>query len=190
MTTYYILSQVFIVINYLLIAITYLVKNRKLILIYNFAALIANGISFFFLSAWSGLAMCAVAIIRNIVFLIQNKFDKSEKIKLVDWIILAVLTVISIVSAYFTYEGWLSMLSVFATYLFTISVWQKNTNVYKFMGGAVSILWIAYNIFIKSLFGIICESILFVVEIIAIINIFIQKSKKKRLEEKIEEQTE
>lgn len=190
MTTEYILSQVFIVINYLLIAVTYWVKNRKLILIYNFAALIANGVSYFFLSAWSGLAMCGVAIVRNIIFLIQDKYDKTEKIKTIDWIILAVLTAISAVSAYFTYEGPLSMLSVFATYLFTISVWQKSTTVYKFMGGGVSILWIAYNIFVKSLFGIICESILLVVEVVAVINVFRQKKKSDKPVLAVEESKE
>lgn len=177
--TNYILSQVFIIVNYLLIAVTYWVKNRKLILIYNFAALLANGVSYFFLSAWSGLAMCGVAVLRNIVFLIQDRFDKSDKLKLVDWAILAIfISLGNFLGAYTSaYEEkiFLSLLSVFATMLFTISVWQKDTNVYKFMGVIVSLFWIAYNIFVKSLFGIICESILLIVEIVSVVNVIRKK---------------
>lgn len=169
MTVNYILSQVFIIISYALVAMTYVSKSRKAILAYNLIGLIASGLSYTFLSAWTGLAMAGVAMLRNIIFLIQNKKDKSEKITWVDWIILGVLVAVSVVSAVFTYDGFLSLLSVFATMGYTLSVWQKNTKVYKFMGIPVSILWIAYQAFIRSLFGIILESALFVVEIIGII---------------------
>lgn len=64
----YILSQVFTIITYALLGITYYAKDRKKILILNFISLIANGIAYLLLSAWSGLAMCVVALIRNIIF--------------------------------------------------------------------------------------------------------------------------
>ncbi len=171
-TTLYIVSQVFVVISYLLVAITYLVKNRKLILIYCFASVLANAVAYFFLSAWSGLAMCGVAILRNIIFLLQNKYYKSEKINWLDWLILAALVVISAVFAWITYQGPLSLLSVFATLTYTVSVWQKNHKVYRAMGVAVSVLWIVYFIFIWSIFSIILESVLLVVEIISTIRAF------------------
>lgn len=182
MTVNYILSQVFIIISYALVAMTYVSKSRKAILAYNLIGLIASGLSYTFLSAWTGLAMAGVAMLRNIIFLIQNRKEKSEKITWVDWIILGVLVAVSVVSAVFTYDGFLSLLSVFATMLYTLSVWQKNTKVYKFMGIPVSILWISYNIFIRSLFGILLEVALFVVEIIGII-----KASKKSHQPQISE---
>lgn len=182
MTVNYILSQVFIIISYALVAMTYVSKSRKAILAYNLIGLIASGLSYTFLSAWTGLAMAGVAMLRNIIFLIQNKKDKSEKITWVDWLILGFLIAVSAVSAVFTYDGFLSLLSVFATMGYTLSVWQKNTKVYKFMGIPVSILWIAYQAFIRSLFGIILESALFVVEIIGII-----KASKKPQQTQISE---
>lgn len=169
MTVNYILSQIFIIISYSLVAMTYVSKSRKAILTYNLIGLVASGLSYTFLSAWTGLAMAGVAMLRNIIFLIQNRKEKSEKITWIDWIILGVLVAVSVVSAVFTYDGFLSLLSVFATMLYTLSVWQKNTKIYKFMGIPVSLLWIAYNIFIRSLFGILLEAALFVVEIIGII---------------------
>lgn len=149
---------------------TYQSKSRKNILIYNFGALIATGISYIFLSAYSGLAMVVVAIIRNVIFIIDEKKNgKKEKNTTKDYIILAILYIISVISAIFTCNGILSMMSVIATMLYTYSVWQKNTKVYKALGIPIGIMWIIYNIYIFSIFGIILEVILAISSIIGYI---------------------
>ncbi len=167
MTTEYVLSQIFIIINYIFLVITYQSKNRTNILILNFAGLVANGLSYVFLSAYSGLAMVVVACIRNIVFLADEKKNgKNEKNGAKDYVILAVLYIISIISAVVTYNGVLSMMSVIATMIYTYSVWQKNTKVYKILGLPVGVFWIIYNIYIFSIFGIILEVILFIAALV------------------------
>lgn len=166
----YILSQVFIIINYIFLVMTYQSKSRKNILIYNLGALNATGISYIFLSAYSGLAMVVVAIIRNVIFIIDEKKNgKSNKNGTKDYIILAILYIISIISAIFTYNGILSMMSVIATMLYTYSVWQKNTKIYKTLGIPIGIMWIIYNIYIFSIFGIILEVVLAISSIIGYI---------------------
>lgn len=163
LTVSYILSQIFIIINYALLGVSYYCKNRKTVLVISFMAVIANGLSYVFLNAYSGLAMCILALIRNIIFLIDEKKNgKSEKITKKDIIILAILYIIAIISAVFTYEGPLSLLSVVGTMLYTYSVWQKKTIIYKFMGIPVGIAWIIYNVYIMSVFGIILETVLLV----------------------------
>ncbi len=163
LTLPYILSQVFIIINYALLAISYYCKDRKTVLVISFMAVIANGLSYVFLNAYSGLAMCILALIRNIIFLIDEKKNgKRDKIYKKDIIILVILYTIAIISAIFTYEGILSLLSVVGTMLYTYSVWQKKTIIYKFMGIPVGISWIIYNVYIMSIFGIILESVLLV----------------------------
>ena len=163
LTVNYVLSQVFTILMYALLGLTYYAKDRKKVLILNFISVIANGIAYVFLSAWSGLAMCILALIRNIIFLVDEKKNgKRDKINKFDIIILLVLCFISIISAILTYEGFLSLLSIFATMLYTVSVWQKKTNIYKLLGIPVGILWILYNIYIMSIFGIILESILLI----------------------------
>lgn len=157
----YILSQVFIIISYLFLVLSYQAKSRKTILTYSFVSLIANGMSYVFLQAYTGLAMCFVALFRNIIFMVDEKKNgKSEEISKKDIVILAVLYLISVGSTVFTYDGFLSLLSVFATMLYTYSVWQKKTTIYKILGLPIGILWIAYNIYIMSIFGIILETIL------------------------------
>lgn len=175
MTITYILSQVFIIIYYIFLVMTYQSKSRKHILIFNFGALIAIGISYIFLSAYSGLAMTFVAIIRNIIFIIDEKRNgKRDKNVTKDYIILIILYMISIISAIFTYNGFLSMISVIATMLYTYSVWQKNTKIYKALGIPIGIMWVIYNIYIFSIFGIILEVVLAISSIIG----FIKENKK------------
>lgn len=159
----YILSQIFTIINYALLGSTYYAKDRKKVLILNFSNIIAEGMSYIFLNAWTGLAMCIVALIRNGIFLLDEKKNgKRDKINKKDVIILIVLFIILIVSGIFTYDGFLSLLSVFATALYTYSVWQKNTKIYKLLGIPIGILWVLYNIYIMSLFGIILEGTLLI----------------------------
>lgn len=162
----YILSQVFIIINYILLALTYYAKDRKKVLILSFSSIIATGMSYIFLNAWSGLAMCVIALIRNIIFLLDEKKNgKRDAIDKKDIFILIILYSISIISAILTYNGFLSLLSVFGTMLYTYSVWQKKTIIYKLLGIPVGILWILYNLYIMSIFGIILETILLICSI-------------------------
>ncbi len=163
LTTAYVLSQIFTIITYVLLAMTYYAKNRKAVLTISFASLITNGLEYVFLSAYSGLAMCIVALIRNIIFLVdEKKNSKRDTNTKKDVVILVILYIISIASAVFTYDGFLSLLSVFATMLYTYSVWQKKTNIYKLLGMPIGVLWILYNIYVQSLFGVILEAILLV----------------------------
>lgn len=159
----YILSQVFTILMYVLLAITYYVKNRKTVLVISFLSLIANAIAYVLLNAYTGLAMCIVALIRNIWFIIDEKKNgKQEKIVKKDVVSLIIIYILTIILTFFTYEGFLSLLSVFATMLYTYSVWQKKTIVYKLCGIPIGILWVLYNLYVKSIFGVILEAILLV----------------------------
>lgn len=165
-TVAYIVSQIFTIIMYGLLAITYYLKDRKTILIVSFLSVVANGIAYVLLNAYSGLAMCVVAVIRNVVFIIdENKNGKSDKMNKKDIMILIAVYIACIVSAVFTYEGVLSLLSVFATMVYTYSVCQKDTKMYKMLGIPVGVLWVGYNIFVKSIFGVILEAILLICSI-------------------------
>lgn len=161
LTLSYVLSQVFIILNYIFLIITYQLKDRKKILLFNIASLSSAGLSYVFLSAYTGLAMVFVSIIRNIVLIINEKKNGiSKSVTVNEILILFVIYSITIVLSVITFNGYLSLMSVAATMLYTYSVWQKNTKVYKWLGVPVSLCWIAYNIYISSLFGIILETVL------------------------------
>ncbi len=170
LTPIYILSQVFIILNYVFLVITYQLKSKKKILLVNIAAQVSAGLSFLCLHAYTGLAMIIISIFRNIVFIINDDKNGSPKEVTVNEILmLLVVYALTIVSSVITFNGFLSLMSVFATMLATYSMWQKSTKTFKILGIPVSLLWITYNIYIKSLFGIILECILMTSAIIGFI---------------------
>ena len=170
LTVTYILSQVFTIVMYVFIALTYYAKDRKNVLILNSIGSTAQGISYIFLNAWTGFGTCIISLIRNLTFLLDEKINgKRENINKTDIITLVLLCVISIILSVFTYEGFFSLFSVFATMLYTYSACQKKINIYKLLGIPNSILWLIYNIYVMSIFGIILESILLICTIIGYI---------------------
>ena len=178
LTLTYIMSQVFTIIMYLLLAISYYAKDRRKILVLSFLSLVANALAYVLLGAYTGLAMCIVAFIRNIIFIIDEKKNgHRDNITKKDVALLILFYILIIISTVFTYDGLLSLLSVIATMTYTYSVWQKKTNVYKFLGIPVGILWVLYNIYVKSIFGVILESILLIASITGYL-VEVKKQKK------------
>ena len=175
----YILSQIFVIITYILLASTYLVKNRKLLLCLSLGAIITNATSYFFLNAWSGLFVTILALARNIIFLIQNK-NENDKINWVDWVILSIITIALIVISVVTYDGVLSLFSVFSSLTYTGAVWQRNEKVYKILGIISSVCTIVYYVFIRSLFGFLLEGAMLITIIVGTIIYF--KKEKQNIE--------
>ena len=148
----YIISQVCTIIMYVLLGITYQVKARKKLLILSIFSNAFQGIAYLLLNAKSGFVMCVLAILRETAMMFISDKIKDE--------------IGVIISAIFTYEGIFSMLSILATVIYTYSIWQKNEKIYKALGTPVGICWIAYNIFVKSIFGVILESIILICSIV------------------------
>ena len=166
-TSLYVLSQIFIILNYVFLVITYQLKSKEKILLLSIAAQISCGLSYICLGAYTGLAMSLISIFRNTVFIInEEKNGVTEKTTTNEILMLLVIYALTIVLSIITFNGFLSLLSVFATMLYTFSVWQKSTKVYKILGIPVSLLWLSYNIYIHSIFGIILEFILMISAII------------------------
>ena len=97
----------------------------------------------------------------------------------IDIIVLITFYIACVISAIFTFEGILSLVSIFATMVYTYSVCQKDTKIYKLLGIPVGILWVIYNSYVKSIFGIILEGILLICSISGYI---IEKKNIKRKE--------
>ena len=162
-TIQYIISQVFTVISYIFLALTYQVKNRRNVITFNLLAQIAFIVAYILLGAWSGLAMVFVAIARNIIFIIdENKNGKRNTMGKIDIVVLIVVYIISTMSGIFTYQGLLSLIPVLATMLYTYAVCQKNIKTYKLLGIPTEILWTFYNFYIKSILGIILQAVMLV----------------------------
>lgn len=160
----YIISQIFVIIQYLFFVLTYHTKTKKQILIFNTIACASSALSFMFLSAYSGSVMSLLAVLRNYLFYKQD--EKKDINNLI--IVLVILTLLSII----TYDGILSLMPSIGTLLYTISVWQSNRKIYRIFGIPIEISWLIYHIYVFSIFGIILETILFIAVVIGIIKEF------------------
>ena len=109
----YVLSQVLVVIAFIFLSITYIINKRRLILFFSILASAFFIGSYYFLGAWSGLAMSVISISRSILFLINNK--GYTKITLFDWIVLACSIIALGVCAVVTYDGLLSLCAEYWT---------------------------------------------------------------------------
>lgn len=171
---------------YALLAWTYLIKSKRKIVIVDIASLVANILAYVFLGAWTGLAMCVVAMFRNFYILWdENKHGKRDTNEKHDYIFLAIVYISIVLATIPTYEGFLSLFSVFASSIYTYSIWQKSTKIYKFCGIPVGILWIIYNIYVQSIFGVILETALLIFSIAGYIT-EVKPNKKSRPEVKEE----
>ncbi len=169
-TFIYILSQIFTIIMYGLAISTYFLHDQHRIIIVNGLSLIANIIAYALLGAWSGLAMCVMAILRNVYILWdEHKHGKRDKIEKRDYIFFGFIVTCAILATIPTYNGPLSLLATFSFLTYSYSIWQKSTKVYKFCGIPVGILSISYNAYIKSLFAVIFEVILLISAIVGYI---------------------
>lgn len=167
-TVIYIISQIITVMYYAILSLSYLLKDRKKILIANFVAHIGQTTAMAMLNGYTGAAMSIIMMLRDLTLLIQEmQKSKGKKINnKIDFAILIITVVLMIVLTIYTYNGPLSLLSVIATLVTTFALWQKDVKRYKLLGLVAGILWLAYNIFIMSIMGILLELILLICSVI------------------------
>ena len=141
---------------------------------YSIISSIFFSLQYFFLTAWEGMIINAIGIIRATWFFIYNKRNKE----------IPIYAMISLIASYFvvlifTYEGIVSFAPFIAASMFTYSIWAKQVIVYKFLAIPISMSWIIYNIYVGSPVGYVCDSILLVIEIGALIEYLLRHHKKE-----------
>lgn len=160
----YILSQILVIICYLIYSWTFHLKDNNKILILGIVSTIISSISYIVLNAYTGMAMCFVAIIRNLLF----TKDKKNTFNL------TLIFVLTLIASIFTFNSYFCLFNILATLIYTYALWQKNTKKYKLLGIIVNGLMIVYDIYIKSIFGVILISIAFITSILG----FLKENKK------------
>lgn len=160
----YILSQILVIVYYLIYSYTFHLKDSNKILILGIVATVISSISYVLLNAYTGMAMCFVAIIRNLLFTKNKKSTMN----------LILIFVLTLIASIFTFNSYFCLFNIIATLIYTYALWQKNTKTYKLLGIIVNGLMIVYDIYIQSIFGVILISIAFTSSIVG----FIKENKK------------
>ncbi len=162
----YISSQILVIIYYLIYSWTFHLKDSNKILIFGIIATIISSISYVLLNAYTGMAMCFIAIIRNLLF------AKSKK----NILNLSLIFILTLIASIFTFDSYFCLFDIVATLIYTYALWQKNTKTYKLLGIIVNGLMIIYDIYIKSVFGVILISIAFISSIVG----FLKENKQNQ----------
>lgn len=173
LTATYIFSQIFFMINYIVLMVTYQIKNRKAIVLLNLTGCLSMLVAYILLKAYAGLAMVFISIARNIIFMIDEKINgKNDVTTKKDYIIMFVLLTACVLCAIPTYESIWSLAAIIATMSYTISACQKNIKVYRWMGIISGLSWVIYNIYIQSIVGIVFELVLLIAVIVGLVRIY------------------
>ena len=134
-------------------------------------------VQYFFLKAYTGMAMDAIGIVRNVLFIFTVKSKKTT----LPWIIL--FSVLTLVLGIATYEGVISLLVIVAKLLSCISYGMKNPRVIRGLNLPSSMLWLTYNAIYFSLAGIMNEVLLISSIIIAEIRLYNKEKRNKKNED-------
>ena len=111
----YIISQILVIIYYLIYSWTFHLKDSNKILIVGIIATIISSISYVLLNAYTGMAMCLVAIIRNLLF----AKDKKKTLNL------TLIFILKIIAFIFTFDSYFCLFNIIATLIYTYALWQK-----------------------------------------------------------------
>lgn len=163
----YWLSQLFVLVSYILCGSTFFVKKREFVLYLSSGVCISFSIAYIFLSAWTGIAMNIISLLRNIIFFLVAKY--AAKNKTLNYLQLLLILLLMGVCAVFTYDGLLSLAAVLASVIYTYAVWNEKSKYYKIYAIVSSLAWIVYNVFIHSILGIILETVMVICAFIGLI---------------------
>ena len=178
----YIFSQIFAVMAYIFFALSFFTKNKRNILFFNLGSTVCFLIQYIFLNGMGGVLVNCVGIVRCILFYIDDKKQLKNNI----WSLVICLVLFSACSAG-AITSWLEIIPVVSAFIFTFALWQKKVLVYRWIAVVCSVLWITYNIVHASLFGIVGEGIVFVVEVASVIRIYIENKKRSSTNEPLKQ---
>ena len=126
---------------------------------------ILNLIHYLVLNANSGIATKIIAILRDLSMVKQEKYNilKSKKMLIVFVCAYIILMII-------TYQGFISIFSLLAALIYTIFCWNGDVKTVRYIVIFTNVLWLIYNIFVKSYTGAMANFISIVSTFIAIFN--------------------
>ena len=138
--------------------------------------MISNSLSliqYIILNAYSGIATKIIAILRDLSIMKQEKYNFLKTKKM-----LGIFVIIYLVLMIITYQGILSVFSLLAALIYTVFCWNGNANTVRYIGIFTNVLWLVYNIYVKSYIGAFSNLISIFSTSIAIYNNKIRKEVK------------
>jgi hypothetical protein len=185
----YIVSQIFVLLSYIMWVISYQQKKRVGVLAFATLAPLSSTVAYILLGAWAAFFANMVSIPRNIIMYWtgRNKTEEQKKIMMRDdWTVLAVSLVFNMIFGILTIiDNPVSAICVASTVVFTISICQKNVGAYRVLGVAQSALFAVYAVFIGSFVSFAFELALVVGESVGVARYFAARGRRNNTPERV-----
>lgn len=127
-------------------------KNRIRILIFKLISDMLWALHYFLLGAYSGFAIAVIGMVRECIFIIEEKRGIKSK----PWLFL--FLAISILSAVLTWKNAFSLLPACASILSIIGFWQSKPRLTRMISFPVSACMLTYDIVSGSIVGVCNEA--------------------------------
>lgn len=145
-------------------------KSRKGILFFLLLDSIFLTISYFLLDAYTGAVTNIICIFRNIFFYLKENNGKVNNMCIpMSFIIL------HIIFGVISFNSFNSILPIIGSVIFCITAWQDNAKIVRLGTMLMVLMWLTYDITIKSYVSIVTETLSFLSALIAVIKVDILK---------------
>lgn len=131
------IAQIIAFIAFILFVLSIQMKEKKKLVIYQLFANLLYGISYFLLNSPVAFIMNMVSVLRCLILY----FSKGKPSKL--YLFLLILIIINV--GIFMYDTPLSLIPICITLLYTISTWQDDMRLVRYLFVTGGIFWTLYN---------------------------------------------
>ena len=135
----------------------------------------AFGIQYLLLGGYTGAVLNLVGIFRNLIFTYLGKRDMQKELKYARIGLGALFAVLGLLS----WEGYISILIIFAKVLSTLAYGTTNMKKMRMMISVTCVCWICYNFYVGSVAGVISDACILVSVIIVMIRYHMLKQEEK-----------
>lgn len=164
----YLISQIFGLVAFVISLIAYHRNKKEKIFKTMIISNILNILHYFLLGAYSGFFTKVIALIRDEIIVLKEKHKWLNS-----KVVLLLLYIVYLALGILTYKNIYSLFPILAAVIYLYFVWNGNELKVKKVAFFCYFLWLAYNICVFSIAGIISKSI-------SIISTFIAVNKQKR----------
>lgn len=161
----YIIAQIIGFISFIVSLLAYHRKKKEKIFQTMMIANVLDIVHYLLLNAYSGCVTKIIALIRNKIIIVKEK-DK----KLNNNVVLVILFIAYLISGILTYKNIYSVLPILAAMIYLYFVWDGNELKVKKVAFYCYFLWLAYNIFVFSIAGIVSNIVSIISTFIAMYN--------------------
>ncbi len=112
------------------------------------------GLQYFLLGGYTGFVLNLVGIFRNLIFTYFGLKDKQKELQISRRILAVVFAVIGLCA----WEGYISILIIFAKVLSTLAYGTTNMKKMRLMISVTCCCWICYNYYVGSIAGVISDA--------------------------------